>query len=141
MKPSEVEACAIFSMGIVAAPTCAHPSASLNQAAVEIGSVEAVVKRGEIDSTRGLGEGGRVVGDLQEPSTPSASLPGVGPRSDGRRETAGGKVERTRAGSGVAALFSLLAAFVCDSPTLRWCSKAAWKVNAKVSLGQWYCQG
>ena len=53
-----------------------------------------------------------IIGDFKESGTVSASLSGVGTRSDGREETAGRKVERTRAGSGVEALFPLAPSYL-----------------------------
>jgi hypothetical protein len=46
-----------------------------------------------------------IVGDLEEPGTASASLSGVGPRSDGRGETAGEGPSEPEEGSGRYGIF------------------------------------
>jgi hypothetical protein len=101
---------------------------SLNPAAVEIGSGEAASQRADVAlSTTGGGivgsirprdwvKGGplklhlrpsrdHIVGDLEEPGTASASLSGVGPRSDGRGETAREGSSEPEGGSGRYGIF------------------------------------
>ena len=127
-------ACGIFSIGLVAEPTCADPRPSLNPAAVEIGSGEAASQRADvalsttgggdrgIDSSKRLGQEGplklhlrpsrnHIVGDLEEPGTASASLSGVAPRSDGRGEAAGEGSSEPEGAVGVTAFFSLAASY------------------------------